>query len=52
MAQGYKPEKATFIGCYIHGVAGEIACARNGEYGTTSGDIADCIGRAIMQIQA
>ena len=51
MAQGFKPEKATIIGCYVHGVAGEIAAAAHGDYGTTASDIAENIGRAIVSIQ-
>ncbi|MDO5395916.1 MAG: NAD(P)H-hydrate dehydratase [Bacteroidales bacterium] len=51
MAQGYKPEKAAFIATYVHGVAGELAASRQGEYGVTATDIADNIGRAIKNIQ-
>ena len=51
MAQGYKPEKASFLACYVHGVAGEIAAAENGEYGVAASDIAAAVGRAIVSIQ-
>lgn len=51
MAQGYKPEKATFIACYIHGLAGEFAAALQGEYSVTASDIAAQIGPAIRSIQ-
>lgn len=50
MAQGYKPEVASIVGAYIHGVAGDIVAAEQGEYGMTSGDMAAAIGRAINQI--
>ncbi|MCM1449453.1 MAG: NAD(P)H-hydrate dehydratase [Clostridiales bacterium] len=50
MAQGYKPEQASMMGVYIHGIAGEIAAREQGEYGVTAGDIADNVGRAIMTI--
>jgi NAD(P)H-hydrate epimerase len=50
MAQGYKPEKAAFIACYVHGVAGELAAIDHGDYGVTASDIADNIGKAIVQI--
>jgi NAD(P)H-hydrate epimerase len=50
MAQGYKPEKAAFIACYVHGVAGELAAIDHGDYGVTAADIADNIGKAIVQI--
>ena len=47
LAQGFPPELASIVGVYIHGVAGEIAAAREGDYGVTAGDIAANIGRAI-----
>jgi len=50
LAQGYKPEVAALAGVYIHGVAGDIAAEREGVYGVTAGDIADCVGRAIKSI--
>lgn len=50
IAQGYKPEKAVFIAAYVHGVAGELAGAQNGEYGTTAMDIANCVGVAIRNL--
>lgn len=51
MAQGYKPEIATFVGCYVHGLAGEIAAKTHGDYGVTATDIAQNIGKAILYIQ-
>lgn len=50
IAQGYKPEVASIIAAYVHGRAGEIAAATNGEYGVCASDIADCIGQAIKEI--
>lgn len=50
MAQGYRPEHATLLGVYIHGLAGDLACEEFGEYGMTAGDIADYVGRAIRKI--
>ncbi len=47
LAQGFKPEVATFMACYIHGVAGELAAERHGEYGVTADDVAANVGRAI-----
>ena len=49
MAQGYPAEIASIIAVYIHGVAGEMAQAEQGEYGVTAGDIAANIGRAIRE---
>lgn len=51
IAQGLKPEIATFIGCYVHGVAGQLASRVNSHYGVTAGDIAVNLGRAIASIQ-
>lgn len=50
LAQQYKPEIASLLAVYIHGLAGEIAAETNGEYGVTAGDIADNVGRAITMI--
>lgn len=50
LAQGYKPEAASVAGVYIHGLAGEIAAAREGDYGLTALDIASATGRAIKSI--
>ena len=47
LAQGYKPEVASVVGVYIHGLAGEIAAETHGEYGVTGLDIAEATGRAI-----
>lgn len=49
LAQGYPAELASLIAVYIHGVAGELACADHGEYGVIASDIADNIGRAIKE---
>ena len=50
MATGMRSELAAFVGPYIHGLAGQIAEQRNGQYGVTANDIADNIGVAIKQI--
>ena len=52
MAQGYKPEISAIIGTYIHGLAGDMAADKQGQYGVTAGDIAANIGRAIRDIMA
>ena len=49
LAQGYPAELASLIAVYIHGVAGELAAADEGEYGVVAGDIAANIGRAIKE---
>lgn len=50
LAQGYRPENAAFIGVFIHGLAGDMAAEKFGEFGMTSSDITDNIGRAINQV--
>lgn len=50
IGQGMKSEIAAFVGPYIHGLAGEIAASRHGEYGVTADDIASCVGMAINEI--
>ena len=50
MAQGLRPELAALTGVYIHGLAGEIAEDRAGEYGVVAGDVADCVGIAINSV--
>lgn len=47
MAQGYKPEIASYLGVYIHGVAGDIAAEIQGQYGVIASDIANNVGKAI-----
>lgn len=50
MAQGIKSEVAAFMGCYIHGIAGEMAAAKHGEYGVMADDVAMHVGAAIQEI--
>lgn len=50
MAQGMRSEIAAFVGPYIHGVAGQLAAERHGEYGVTAEDIAMMVGAAINNI--
>ena len=50
LGQCYRPEIATMLGVYIHGLAGEIAEKQNGMFGATAGDIARNVGLAIQRI--
>lgn len=49
IAQGYKPEISALLAVYVHGVAGDMAAEEHGQYGVTSGDIAQYIGKAIAE---
>lgn len=50
IAQGYKPELAATIGVYIHGLAGDIAAEKMGEYALVASDIIDNLGVAIRSV--
>lgn len=39
LAQGYDAETAACLGAYAHGLAGDIACKKQGMIGMTAGDI-------------
>ena len=52
VAQGYKPEQAAFLGVFIHGMAGDLAAEKWGEYGVIASDIADCCALAIKNLIA
>lgn len=50
LAQGYLPEYAATVGVYVHGLAGDMAAEKLGEFGMTASDISDNVGRAIHSI--
>lgn len=50
MAQGYRPEIASTIGVFIHGLAGDLATEKLGEFGVLASDIADNLGIAIRTV--
>ncbi len=50
MAQGYKPEVASLLGVYVHGMAGELAAEKFGQYGVLASDVAKAVGMAIKEI--
>ena len=49
--QGLNPEAATIAGVFLHGLAGDLAADRMGEYGLIASDIADMAAIAIKSIQ-
>lgn len=50
LAQGYKPVHAAFLGVYIHGLAGDLAAEKWGQYGLLASEIADYCALAIKNI--
>jgi NAD(P)H-hydrate epimerase len=51
LAQGLEPADAAIAGVYIHGLAGDIACAELGNLGIIAGDIGACVPEALLRIQ-
>ncbi len=50
LSQRIDPENAALFGVYLHGLAGDIAAAKNSEPGLVAGDIIGCIGKAFLRI--
>lgn len=50
LAEGKSLAETVAAGAYIHGLAGDIAASRIGEYSLTARDILDCIPSAILKI--
>lgn len=48
--QGLDPEAAATAGVFLHGLAGDMASSRVGEYGLIATDIADMVALAIKSI--
>ncbi len=48
--QGLDPEAAATAGVFLHGLAGDLASGRMGEYGLIASDIADMVALAIKSI--
>lgn len=51
LAQGCEPLLAATGGVFLHGMAGDIAKEKNGEYGMIAGDIIKYIPEAIKKLQ-
>ncbi|PWU17056.1 MAG: bifunctional ADP-dependent NAD(P)H-hydrate dehydratase/NAD(P)H-hydrate epimerase [Candidatus Rokuibacteriota bacterium] len=47
LARGLDAVTALQAACFIHGLAGDFACAEHGEEGLIAGDIVNAIGRAM-----
>ncbi len=50
LAQGYRPEEASVIGVYLHGIAGNLAAANLSEESMIAGDIVQMLGTAFKQM--
>jgi len=51
LGQGYKPEMASIIGVYLHGLAGDIARDKMGEEAIIATDIIENLGNAFTEIR-
>ncbi len=50
LAQGYEPEQAAILGCYLHGLAGDLASMEFGEEAMLASDLVEKIGHAYQQL--
>ncbi len=46
LAQGYEALEAAILGAYLHGLAGDLACAERGERALAAGDLVEALPRA------
>lgn len=49
LCQGFTPEEACVYGVYLHGLAGDSAAKKYGEYSTIASDICDCLPKAFKK---
>ena len=52
LAQGMDPGEAAAVGCFVHGLAGDIAARRLGRRGLTAGDIRDALPAALVALES
>jgi hydroxyethylthiazole kinase-like uncharacterized protein yjeF len=52
IAQGVDAEEAAALGCYLHGLAGNVAARRLGMRGLIAGDIVRALPAAIMALES
>jgi NAD(P)H-hydrate epimerase len=50
-AQGYNMREAGILGMYVHGLAGDLAAEKQGQYGLIASDIIDYLPRALKSIE-
>ena len=51
ISQGYSPDNSVWMGVFIHGHAGDLAAAKQGEQSLIASDIIDNLGPAILDIK-
>ncbi|ADV43435.1 NAD(P)H-hydrate dehydratase [Bacteroides helcogenes] len=51
LAQGYETEIAVRLGTYVHGLAGDIACKKQGTTAMTAGDIVNALPMAWRMLE-
>ncbi len=52
LAQGMDPIEAAASGCFVHGLAGDIAARRMGRRGMIAGDIRDSLPAALVALES
>lgn len=52
IAQGFRPEQAATIGVFVHGMAGDLAAEKWGEFGLLASEIADYCAIALKNISS
>ncbi len=51
LAQGYTPYKASLLGVYLHGLAGDLVAAEWSQEGVTAGRVAAYLGKAFQRMR-
>ena len=52
LAQGMVPGEAAAVGCFVHGLAGDIAARRQGRRGMIAGDIRNALPAALIALES
>ncbi|HET7904322.1 MAG TPA: NAD(P)H-hydrate dehydratase [Candidatus Eisenbacteria bacterium] len=52
LAQGMDAPEAAAVGCYVHGLAGDVAARRSGRRGLTAGDIRNALPAALVALES
>ena len=52
LAQGMDAPEAAAVGCFVHGLAGDVAVRRRGRRGLMAGDIRDALPAALLALES